>query len=108
MTISLLVTILVEGIIAAGYARWRGKPLRPILLTSIIANIITQFLLWGGLILFFHHYLSTLYFAEILIWMLESILLHRVRANQLELPEATLLSLVMNLASFGAVWFLPA
>ena len=107
MILTLSVTILIEGIIVVGYSLWRGKPLLPILLTSIFANLLTQSLLWIGLILFFHHYLYTLYFAEVLIWMLESILLYRIPANKLELSEAILLSLIMNLASFGAGWFLP-
>jgi len=107
MILTLSVTILIEGVIVAGYALWRKKPLIPILLTSIVANIVTQLLLWLGLVLFFHHYLYTIFLAEVLIWMFESIVLYRVPANKLELPKAILLSLVMNLASFAAGWFLP-
>jgi hypothetical protein len=104
---TLLVTIVVEGIVVFGYSVWRGKPLVPILLTSIIANLITQFLLWIGVNLFYQQYLSFLFIAEILIWVVESLFLYRVPANQLGLQEAFLLSFVANLASFGLGLFLP-
>jgi hypothetical protein len=39
--------------------------------------------------------------------MIESFLLYHFPANQLSLQEAALLSLTMNLASFGFGWFLP-
>jgi hypothetical protein len=107
LIITLVITILVEGIIVSGYSIWRKKPLGPILFTSIIANLITQSFLWIVLILFFQHYIITLFIAEIFIWMIESFLLYRFSANQLRIQEATLVSLFMNLASFGLGWFLP-
>jgi hypothetical protein len=57
--------------------------------------------------IFFQEYLIALLVAEILIWILESLLLHYFPANQLGLREAALLSLSMNLASFTFGWFLP-
>ena len=107
MTVTLLITILVEGAIVSGYSIWRKKPVRSILFTSVVANLITQSLLWIVLNLFFQNYLAALLIAEILIWMIESFLLYRFRANRLGLQEATLLSLFMNSASFGLGWFLP-
>ncbi|MBN2115295.1 MAG: hypothetical protein JW730_01905 [Anaerolineales bacterium] len=107
MIAALLITILVEGLIAAAYSIRREKPVQPILLTSICVNLITQSLLWIVLDLFFRHYLIVLLAAEIPIWMLESLLLHSIPANRLRFSDALLLSLGMNLGSFTLGWFLP-
>jgi hypothetical protein len=107
LTITLFITILTEGVIASTYSLWRKKPLGPILLTSIVANGITQSFLWVVLNLFFQHYLITLLIAETVVWIIESLLLYSFPANQLNLKEATLLSLSMNLTSFGLGWLLP-
>lgn len=107
MIVTLLVTIVIEGVVVFIYSIWYAKPLRPILLTSLIANLLTQSLLWIVLNLFFQHYLVILCFAEILIWMIESFLLYRFPANKLRLMDAALLSLFMNLMSFATGLFLP-
>jgi len=107
LIVTLVITILIEGMIAIGYSIKCKKPIGPILITSILANLITQSFLWVVLNLFFQHYLITLLIAEILIWMIESLLLYRFPANRLRLPEAALLSLFMNLTSFVLGWFLP-
>lgn len=107
MIVTLFITITIEAIVVLGYSILRGKPLGPILFTSIIANLITQSLLWFALNLFFRPYLITLFVAEILIWMIESVLLSCFPANRLRFAEAILLSLGMNLASLMFGWFLP-
>jgi hypothetical protein len=107
VTFTLAITIFIEGVIAFIYSRWQGKPLLPILLTSLFANLITQSILWIGLLLFFRHYWLVLIVLEIFIWLLESLLFYRIRVNQLTLKEAMSLSLVINLASFSAGLFLP-
>lgn len=106
---TLLVTILTEGTIASLYAIWQKKPLRPILLASILVNLITQSLLWVVLNLFYQHYLVTLFIAEFLIWMVEGVCLYVFvfRFNQLDFMESFALILAMNLASFVLGWFLP-
>jgi hypothetical protein len=104
---TLPITIFVEGIVVLAYCIGRDKPIRPVLLTSICANIITQSLLWLVLNVFFQQYLITLLVAEILIWGVEGIALHFIRANQLRWTEAWSLSFAMNLASFAIGWFLP-
>lgn len=96
-----------EGLIVSVYAIWRRKPPRPILVTSVVANLITQSLLWVALNLFFQHYLIVLLITEVLIWIIESILLVRFTANQLGIRDAILLSLLMNTASLAFGWFLP-
>lgn len=93
--------------VAIGYSFWRKKPIPPILVTSVSMNLITQSFLWFALNFFFQYYLIVLFVAEILIWMIESLLLYSVRLNRLRFREATLLSLGMNLTSFGFGWFLP-
>jgi hypothetical protein len=107
LTLTLLITLLVEGAIVSGYSIWRKKPVRSILFTSVVANLITQSLLWIVLNLFFRHYLIALAIAEILIWGIESILLYSIPANHLRFKEAILLSLAMNVSSFALGWFLP-
>ena len=102
MIYTLTLTIIVEGTIGCGYSLWRKKPVVPILITSIIANLITQSLLWILLNLFFDHYLVTLLIAEILIWLIESILLYAIPANRLRFTEAVLLSLSIESGEFCA------
>jgi len=103
---TLLVTIIVEGALGLGYSIWRRKPVAAILITGIFANLLTQSFLWVVLNFFFSYYLTTLLLAEILIWMIESLLLYSVPANRLRFNDAILLSLSMNLGSFALGWFL--
>lgn len=106
MIVTLSITIVTEGIIALGYCIWRKKPVIPILLTSIGANILTQLFLWVMLIVFFQQYLVVLLIAELVIWATESYVLFYVPANQLHLREAFLLSLGANFVSFTLGLFL--
>ena len=108
MIVTLFITIVVEGSIIIGYSIWRKIPLRPLLLTSFLGNLLTQSLLWAALIIFFRDYLLTLIIVEILIWVIESLLLYSVTANRVSLGEAALLSLCMNGMSFALGWFAPA
>lgn len=107
MISTLLFTIVIETSVVIGYCVWRRKPIRSILITSLVANLITQLLLWGVLNLFFQNYLVTLLIAEVLIWILEGLILYYVRANQLTFRQAAQLSMIMNLVSFAVGWFLP-
>jgi hypothetical protein len=107
VTATLLVTIVVEGIVVLAFARTRNKPVRPLLITSIGANLITQSMLRIGLNLFFRDYLLTLFAAEILIWIGEGLLLYFIPWNKLKLKDSAFLSLGMNLSSFALGWFLP-
>jgi hypothetical protein len=103
---TLLVTILIEGVVVLAYCTWRRKPLLSILVTSLVANIMTQSLLWIVLQIFFKNYLTALLISEVFIWFFESILLCLPRTNQLSYRSAVVLSFSMNLLSFGAGWFL--
>jgi hypothetical protein len=104
---TLVITILVEGVVCLGYSIWRRKPIGPIFITSVFVNLITQSLLWVALSLFYQYYLATLLVAEVLIWAMEGYLLYGWRLNRLKIGEALILSLMMNLSSFGIGWFLP-
>lgn len=106
--LTLLITIVSEGIVVIGYCIWRRKTIQPILFTSVFINLITQSLLWIVLNLFFQHYLSTLLVAELFIWFIESLALYYFPANQLKFIEAISLSLGMNLTSLTLGWFLQA
>ena len=107
MILTLFITVISEGLVVTAYCLWRRKPARSLLITSICINILTQSLLWLGLNLFFRQYLLALMVAEVLIWGIESVLLYGVASNRLQLREAVLLSLSMNLISFVIGWFLP-
>lgn len=56
--------------------------------------------------LFYRHYWLVLIVLEISIWLIESRIFYRVRANQLTVKEAALLSLAINLSSFSLGLFL--
>ena len=104
---SLLFTIFIEGLVVLGYSAWRRKPAGRLLPASLLANLLTQSLLWLTLNLLFKHYLAALFTAEAFIWLIESLILYRWPGSRLTWKEAVLLSLGMNLASFGLGWFLP-
>jgi hypothetical protein len=104
---ALSITISVESLVVAGYAVWRKKPRFHLLASSLCANLFTQLFLWAGLLIFPQHYLITLSILEFCIWGFEAAVLYLYRYNRLNLREALLLSLIMNLTSFGIGWFLP-
>lgn len=104
---TLCATFLVEGVVCLGYSIWRKKPVGPIFITSVFANLITQSLLWIALSIFFQHYLVVLWIAELFIWLIESVLLFAFRWDQLTFRESLLLSFLMNMSSFGIGWLLP-
>jgi hypothetical protein len=105
--LTLSITIIVEGLVILVYSFWSRKPFLPILFTSVCGNLITQSLLWISLNIFYSRYFIALSAAELLIWMIESILLYAVPANRLRFTEAILLSLSMNIMSLVLGWFLP-
>jgi hypothetical protein len=105
--LSLGLTIWVESIVVAGFGLWQRKPLRHLLLSSILANLLTQILLWTVLNMFPNDYQATLFISEIILWGVEGMILFFYRPNQLKLAQALLLSLTINLASFTLGWFLP-
>jgi hypothetical protein len=104
---TLVITICIESLVVLAYCYWRKKPVSSILLTSVVANLMTQSLLWTVVNIFYQDYLVTLLVAEIFIWLIESFALYYIRGNQLTFRESTLLSLGMNLSSILVGWLLP-
>jgi hypothetical protein len=105
--ITFSVTIIVESIVAGSYAVLSKKPILHLLFACLLANLLTQPLLWLVLQVFIQHYLIALFIAEFWIWVIEGVILYLYPYNRLRLREALGLSLAMNLASFAAGWFLP-
>jgi hypothetical protein len=104
---TLSITIIVESIVVSGYAVFYKKPIIHLLFSCLLANLLTQPLLWQVLQVFIQHYLIVLFIAEFWIWIIESAILFLYPYNHLRLRQALGLSLAMNLASFAAGWFLP-
>ena len=103
---TLVFTIIIESLVIFGYAQWRKKPIVPLLLSALFANLLTQTLLWLALTALPTPYLPTLLVAELLIAGIEACILFIYKRNDLRLKEAVLLSFLMNAASFGIGWFL--
>lgn len=104
---TLPVTILIEGIVVYAYAVLTRKPAGHLLLASLVVNLFTQSLLWIALGIFHRQYLAALLIAEGFIWLVESLLMHRLSRGELNRAHAILLSLGMNLASAGLGWLMP-
>ena len=107
MIITFSITIIVESIVAGSYAVFYKKPILHLLFSCLLANLITQPLLWLVLQVFIRHYLIALVISEFWIWVIEGVILFLYPYNQLRLRDALGLSLAMNLASFAAGWFMP-
>jgi hypothetical protein len=104
---TLVITIIIESVVAAVFAVWRQKPLKKLLFSSLCANLFTQSLLWVAVNLFPRQYLITLIIVEVSIWGFEALIFYLLKFNRLDLREAFILSLAMNLCSFGIGWLLP-
>ena len=100
-------TVLIEGGIALVYALWRAKPAARLVLAVVIANILTQIILWAALNLFPGQYQVTLLATEVVIWFIEGAILYLFPDSEMGAVEAFGLSLILNLASFAVGWFLP-
>ena len=107
MIITFSITIIIESIVASSYAVFYKKPILHLLFSCLLANLITQPLLWLVLQVFIRNYLVALIIAEFWIWVIEGVILFLYPYNRLRLRDALGLSLAMNLASFAAGWFLP-
>ena len=107
MIATLSITIIVESIVAGSYALCCKKSIIHLLFSCLLANLLTQSLLWLVLQVFIQHYLIILFIAEFLIWIIESAILFLYPYNRFRFSEALGLSLAMNLASFAVGWFLP-
>jgi hypothetical protein len=73
----------------------------------VLANILTQIILWAVLNFVPGKYLATLLATEVVIWLVEGAILYLFPESELGAVEAFGLSLVLNAASFAIGWFLP-
>jgi hypothetical protein len=108
LSLSLPATIFIELMLAAAYALRKKRPLLQAITLFLLANVITQFALWAALNTFNegNAFLLTIG-LEIIIWAVESLIIYLPQREEMQYKEAALLSLVLNLASFGIGLLLP-
>lgn len=104
---TVLLTVFLEGVLIAGFARTTGRSPGWLVGTSIVMNLLTQAILWAVLFQFWWIYLPALAIAEISIWVIETVVLFSVRPNRLSLAQAACLSLFLNGTSLALGLFLP-
>jgi hypothetical protein len=104
---TLLATILIEGIVVLIYCAIQKKPAGLLFVASLPINLITQAILWLWLRISYPFYIPALLIAEILIWLVESLLLQKLSSGRLNRRDAAILSFYMNAASFSIGVFLP-
>lgn len=103
----LLVTVIAELVIGLIYVLWRKRPWFSILLTILLMNMVSQPILWF-LVKELRLTLCLLtYVLEGIVCLVEAWILYLVLRKSVRFSETLLLSLVMNLASFGIGLLLP-
>ncbi len=108
INLTLPATIIIELVLAGIYALKRKNSLLPTLTLVCLANVITQFAFWVALNTYSaaNEIFLTLG-LEIIIWGVESLIFYLPQRQDMKFKEAALLSLVLNLVSFGIGIFLP-
>jgi hypothetical protein len=107
-TQGLIITLVVELLLGAGYALWKKRSVSIILTVILLLNLITQPVLWisisgfsgfnpAGLILF----------AEGVVWLVEAGVLYLSQRSSMRFQEAVWVSLALNSASFVIGGLLP-
>lgn len=108
MNIALPITLVIELLLALGYALQRKRPLLPTLTLVGLANVITQFGLWAALTAFSESNALALTFGlEIIILGVEALIIYLPQREDITFKEAALLSLIFNIVSFGIGLLLP-
>lgn len=106
----LLATIAIEVPMAVAYILWRKRP-AVFLITIVWAmNTVTRPLLSFAVVAFYPlagYSLPWILFFEFVIWIIEAAILAFALRKEARFPEALLLSLVLNAASFGIGLLLP-
>ena len=104
----LVVTLVVEIILALAYALWRKRPRTKLLTVVLMMNLITQPALWWIVSkLIANSTFWPLAIGELIVWLVEAGILALSLRKQATFPEALALSLALNLASFGIGLLLP-
>jgi hypothetical protein len=103
-SLTIPLTVLLELALVFGYVRWRSQTAPRDLLTTLtlvlVANVTTQFGLWGVLNAQATGSFGLLIFLEVVIVAVEALLLYLPQRKQVKFSEAALLSLGLNLVSF--------
>jgi hypothetical protein len=103
----LIVTLVVEVIVALVYAFWRKRPRTKLLTIVLMINLITQPVLW----IILHNFAGSsswhLAIGEAIVWLVEGGILALALRKEAKFWEALALSLALNLASFGIGVLLP-
>lgn len=108
LSLTLPLTVIVEVLLAVGYASIRKKEWAPLITLVLIGNLITQAGLWGVLHQWsLSNYWSVLVVSEIVIWLVEALLYYLPLRRETSLREALGMSLFFNGVSFGLGILLP-
>ncbi len=106
--LSLPLALVVESIVVLAVA-WRLKwPIIRLLAASVIANILSQFVLYGSLAVFVGNFLTSLIIAEILVCLFEAAVLKFYPKIGLSWRQSLLLSLGMNALSLAVGYLIVA
>jgi hypothetical protein len=103
----LFVTILIELVSGVIYVLWRKRSWLRVLLTILLMNMLTQPILWLVVKSMGLSMCAGTYALELGVCLLEAWILYLVLRKSVKFSETLLLSLVMNLASFGTGLLLP-
>lgn len=104
----LVITLVVEIILALAYALWRKRPRIKLLTVVLMMNLITQPALWWIVSkLIANSTFWPLAIGEVIVWLVEAGILALSLRKQASFLEALALSLALNLASFGIGLLLP-
>jgi len=108
---SLPLTLLIEGALAAGYARLRKWPIATVVTVVLLASLLTQPLLQLALSFTggngWTPHLTWILILESAIWLVEAGVLALTLRRTANLLECLGLSFVLNAVSFGIGWLLP-
>lgn len=108
MARTLLPTLAIELVVLALVGPRLGVDVRrAVVIVAVVANVVTQALLWGALWNAGPHYLWVLGISEVGIWLLEAVAFAVPRHVGLTWSVAWKLSLAMNAVSFVLGLFLP-
>jgi hypothetical protein len=105
--LGLPVTLVTELTIGLVYVLWRKRPWLRVLLTILLMNLVTQPILWFIVKEFRLTTCIFTYLLELVVCLVEAWILYRVLRKSVKFSEVFLLSLAMNLASFGIGLLLP-
>ena len=105
-----LLTLIIEIILALVYL-WISKPTnKRILLGVLFANVFTQpifVLSLADLGLNIQHSMNSILIVESVIWLIEAVIIYFVQKKELSFIHIFILTLILNVASFGLGLLLP-